>query len=395
MKKHVVIVGAGFAGLELAMRLSESLRDAVHVTLIDQNDSFYFGFSKLDLLVGRRAPDEVLLHYRDIANEGVEFHRETVTAIDPLTRRVITDEGSYDADFLAVALGAEYDLAATPGFQQGGFEYYTLAGAERLREALADFTRGTILISVLGHPFKCPPAPFEGAFLVHDLFVKRGIRDAIDIRMTFPMAAPVPVTRQVSEVFLRALEERGIQYAPKELVVGLDARAGTARLASGGSVPYDLFIGIPVHRAPAVVKRSGLAPDGWVTVDQTNLTTHFPGVYALGDVATGTRTVAKAGIFAEAAARVVAQDIRARVRGTEAPTPYEGDGPCYVEFGGGRVGKIEVNFLGGPAPTARILAPSRELAAEKQAFGVTRRQSWFGRDAHEAPAAMTTARDGG
>src|SRR5689334_21172993 len=118
MKKHVVIVGAGFAGLELAMRLSESLRDAVHVTLIDQNDSFYFGFSKLDLLVGRRAPDEVLLHYRDIASEGVEFRQETVTAIDPLTRRVITDEGSYDADFLAVALGAEYDLAATPGFQQ-------------------------------------------------------------------------------------------------------------------------------------------------------------------------------------------------------------------------------------------------------------------------------------
>jgi len=120
MKKHVVIVGAGFAGLELAMRLSESLRDAVHVTLIDQNDSFYFGFSKLDLLLGRRAPDEVLLHYRDIAHDGVEFRQETVTAIDPLTRRVITDERSYDADFLAVALGAEYDLAATPGFQQGG-----------------------------------------------------------------------------------------------------------------------------------------------------------------------------------------------------------------------------------------------------------------------------------
>ena len=210
-----------------------------------------------------------------------------MTAIDPLKRRVITDEGSYDADFLAVALGAEYDLAATPGFQQGGFEYYSLAGAERLRDALADFTRGRVLISVLGHPFKCPPAPFEGAFLLHDLLVKRGVRDAVDIRMTFPMAAPVPVTKEVSQLFLRALDERGIQYAPKQLVVGLDPRARTAQLASGGSVPYDLFIGIPVHRAPAVVTRSGLAPDGWVPVDQTNLTTRFPGVYALGDVATG------------------------------------------------------------------------------------------------------------
>ena len=391
MKKHVVIVGAGFAGLELAARLSDSLADAVDVTLIDRNDSFYFGFSKLDVLLGRQAPTEVLLHYSDIASEGVEFRRATVTAIDPLKRRVITDEGSYDADFLAIALGAEYDLAATPGFEDDGFEYYSLAGAERLRDALADFTRGTVLISVLGHPFKCPPAPFEGAFLVHDLLVKRGVRDAVEIRMTFPMAAPVPVTKEVSQMFLRALDERGIQYAPKELVVGLDARGRTARLARGGSVPYDLFIGIPVHRVPAVVKRSELAPDGWVPVEQTNLATRFPGVYALGDVASGSRTVAKAGIFAEAAARVVAADISARLRDSEPPPPYQGDGPCYIEFGGGLVGKAEINFLGGGSPTARIVAPSRELAAEKAAFAATRRQSWFGLGTHQVPAAMTTA----
>ena len=116
-------------------------------------------------------------------------------------------------------------------------------------------------------------------------------------------------------------------------------------------------------------------------------------MYALGDVTTGGRTVAKAGIFAEAAARVVAQDITARVRGTKSPLPYEGDGPCYVEFGGGLVGKIEVNFLGGPAPTARILPPSRELAAEKKAFAATRRQSWFGLDKHQVPPAMTAAQD--
>jgi sulfide:quinone oxidoreductase len=393
MKKHVVIVGAGFAGLELATRLSESLRDAVHVTLIDRNDSFYFGFSKLDVLIGRRAPTDVLLHYSDIAKEGVEFRQETVTAIDPLERRVITDVSSYDADFLAVALGADYDLATTPRFQQGGFEYYSLAGAERLRDALADFTRGRVLISVLGHPFKCPPAPFEGAFLLHDLLVKRGVRGAVEIRMTFPMAAPVPVTKEVSQLFLRALDERGIQYAPKELVVGLDPRARTARLASGGSVPYDLFIGIPVHRVPTVVERSGLAVDGWVPVDQTNLATRFPGVYALGDVAGGTRTVAKAGMFAEAAARVVAADIAARVRDSEPPPPYQGDGPCYIEFGGGIVGKAEINFLGGPAAAARVFAPSRELAIEKEAFAATRRQCWFGLDTHRVPAAMTAARE--
>jgi sulfide:quinone oxidoreductase len=385
VKKHVVILGAGFAGLELAARLSESLAGEVRVTLIDKNDGFYFGFSKLDVLLGRRALDDVLLQYRDIVKDGVEFRQERVTAIDPLKRCVYTDQGRHDADFLALALGADYDLAATPGFREGGHEYYSLDGAQRLRDALAEFTEGTVLISVLGHPFKCPPAPFEGAFLLHDLFTKRGVRDAVSMQMTFPMAAPVPVTTQVSQMFEAALEGRRIEYAPKERVVRLDPRERTAHLAGGSSVPYDLFIGIPLHRAPDVVVRSGLAPDGWIPVNQTDLTTRYPGVYALGDVATGARTVAKAGIFAESAARVVAADIAARINGSAPPPPYEGDGPCYIEFGDGLVGKVEVNFLGGPKPTGRIIAPSRELAAEKAAFAETRRQSWFGRDPREAP----------
>jgi sulfide:quinone oxidoreductase len=388
MKKHVVIAGAGFAGLELATRLSESLGEAVRVTLIDRNDSFYFGFSKLDVLFGRQAPSDVLMHYCAIAKDGVEFRQGTVMAIDPLRRRVVTDQGSYDADFLAVALGADYDMAATPGFQEGGFEYFTLEGAERLREALAEFQVGTVLIGVLGHPFKCPPAPFEAAFLLHDLFVKRGVRNAVDIRMTFPMTAPVPVTKQVSQIFFDGLDERGIEYAPQELVVSLDHRGRTARLKSGRNVPYDLFIGIPVHRVPEVVARSGLAVDGWVPVDQTNLATRFPGVYALGDVAKGSRTVAKAGVFAEAAARVVAADIAARVHGDEPPPSYEGEGTCYVEFGGGLVGKIEANFLAGPAPTASIMAPSREFVIEKAGFGATRRQRWFDLDTQRNPVGV-------
>src|SRR5262249_33851785 len=148
------------------------------------------------------------------------------------------------------------------------------------------------------------------------------------------------------------------------------------RLASGESVPYDLFIGIPVHRVPEVVALSGLAVDGWVPVDRANLATRFPNVYAVGDVAG--LPMAKAGVFAEAAARVCAADIAARLRGSEPPPPYEGNGNCYVEFGGGIVGKVEANFLGGPAPTARLIEPSREIAAEKAAFGPNRRERWFG-----------------
>jgi sulfide:quinone oxidoreductase len=376
LKKHVVILGAGFGGLELAAQLSDSLAGEVRVTLLDQNDSFSFGFSKLDILFGRKNTADVLLDYRDLSREGVEFRRERVTSIDPEKRHVTTDEGSYDADVLAVALGADYDMAATPGFEEGGFEYYSVAGAERLHDNLPDFESGTILIGILGQPFKCPPAPFEGALLLHDHFMERGLRAAVEIRVIGPMAAPVPITKEVSASILEALEERGIEYVPNQLVAELDTHSKEARLTSGASVAYDLFVGIPVHRVPEVVERSGLAVDGWVPVDHTNLATRFPDVYALGDVAGA--PVAKAGVFAEGAARVVADDIVARLHGGVLERRYEGAGSCYIEFGRGMVGKVEANFLGGPAPTARLVGPSRELGAEKEAFGLTRRERWFG-----------------
>jgi sulfide:quinone oxidoreductase len=374
--KHVVILGAGFAGLELAKRLSESLADEVRATLIDQNGSFSFGFSKLDILFGRKATADVLLHYDDISLEGVEFRQERVISIDPDTRHVATDAASYDADILVVALGADYDFAATPGFEEGGVEYYSVAGAERMRDVLADFASGKILIGILGHPFKCPPAPFEGALLLHDHFVEHGIRGSIEVRTVGPMTAPVPITKEVSQGILDALTERGIEYVPNQQVAELDTRNREARLASGGSLPYDLFVGIPVHRVPDVVESSGLAANGWVPVEKANLETRFPDVYAVGDV-TGL-PMAKAGVFAEAAARVVADDITARLRGGTLEQPYEGAGTCYIEFGEGMVGMVEANFFGGPKPTARLVGPSRELAADKVAFAATRRERWFG-----------------
>ena len=379
MKKHVLILGAGFGGLELATRLSETIPDAVRVTLLDRNDAFFFGFSKLEVMLGRQSAEEVKLYYRDLAKDGVEFRQETVTGIDAADRRVTTDAGSYDADFVVVALGADYDMAATPGFEAGGHEYYTLAGAERLRDALADFDGGRVLVSILGQPFKCPPAPFEGSFLLHEYFTQRGIRESVQMSTTFPMQRPVPVTAAVSQMFRDGLAERGVKELPQSLVTGIDPTMRTAQLATGQTLPYDLFVGIPVHRAPDVLAASGLTVNGWVPVDQDNLSTQFPGVYALGDVCTGPRTVPKAGIFAESAALVVADEIAAAISGAEPPAPFEGSGVCYAEFGAGLVSKVEVNFLRGEGPDAQRYDPSREYALEKQEFGAIRRARWFGR----------------
>jgi sulfide:quinone oxidoreductase len=374
--KRVVILGAGFGGLELASRLSDSVADEVRVSLIDQNDGFTFGFSKLDILFGGSDASALRLHYRDLAKPGVEFRQERVTAIDPAARRVTTDQGAYDADILVVALGAEYDIEATPGFAEGGLEFYSIAGTERLRDALPGFTGGTILIGVLAQPYKCPPAPFEGAFLLHDQLVERGIREQTEIRIVAPMSAPVPVTPEVSQRFLDELAARDIEYLAQQTVVELDPASKEAVLETGERLPYDLFVGVPVHRVPAVVREYGLAENGWVAVDRDNLMTPFPDVYAVGDVV-GIQ-MAKAGVFAENAAGVVADDIIARLHGETPGRRYEGEGNCYIEFGGGRVAQVRANFLGGPSPTATVVGPSEELAAEKAAFAPARRARWFG-----------------
>lgn len=375
MTPHVVILGAGFGGLELATRLSESLADHVRLTLIDSNDCFSFGFSKLDVLLGKRSQDEVRMPYASFASPGVEFRQEVITAIDPENRYVRTEAGSYQADILVVALGAQYDPAATPGFAEDGYEYYPLAGAERLCAALPTFQGGNIVISVLGEPYKCPPAPFEAAFLLEDYFAARGLGEQVSITVTGFMGAPVPVAKEVSEPILQHLTARGITFVGKRTVCQLNTADKVAQFAEGGGLPYDLFIGIPVHRAPKVVADSKLAPDGWIPVEKTNLATRFSGVYALGDVAAA--LTAKAGTFAERAAQFVADNIIADLRGTPPPGPYDGAGDCFMEFGRGEVAKMHADFLSGPTPTGVLRGPSTEFVAEKAEFARTRQQRWF------------------
>ncbi len=120
----------------------------------------------------------------------------------------------------------------------------------------------------------------------------------------------------------------------------------------------------------------GMTEDGYIPVDSATLQTRFPGVYAVGDVATA--GVPKAGVFAEGAARIVAQTLIAELRGGERPGPHLGRGTCYIEFGARRVGSVDIDFLSGPSRTGVFNAPSAALVAEKERFGSGRRARWFG-----------------
>ncbi len=376
MRERVVILGAGFGGLELATTLSEEFGDGVDVTLIDRSDAFVFGYSKLDVLFGRMELEAVRLPYREIAKPGVRFLQQTVTSIDPEARRVTTDGGLYEADHLVIALGADYDLDATPGLAEGGNEFYSVAGAAQLAEVLPTFSRGHAVIGVCAAPFKCPPAPSEAALLLHDHLVARGVRDQCEISFVIPFGKPVPPSPETSDALLAAFAERDIAFVPNRRVSALDPARHAVVLDDGSELTYDLFLGVPKHRAPEVVIASGMTVDGYVPVDTETLETLFPGVYAVGDVAT--IGVPKAGVFAEGAARVVAQSLIAAVRGDPPPGAYGGLGSCYIEFGSGRVARFDADFLSGPVPTGTFNEPSDALVAEKQQFGASRRSRWFG-----------------
>jgi sulfide:quinone oxidoreductase len=375
MPTRVVVLGAGFGGMELSTMLSDEVGDEVEVTLIDKGDAFVFGYAKLDVMFGRATLDDVRLPYSSFSHPSVRLLRETITAIDPEAKVVTTDAGSHEADILVVALGADYDIAATPGLAEAD-EFYSVAGAARVADVLADPQAGDYVVGICDAPYKCPPAPSECALLLHTHLTEHGVREDSTITLTTPLPSPVPPAPLASQVLLDEFAARDIRFIPGVRIASLDGEHGKVSLDNGDELAYDLFLGVPKHHAPQVVLDSGMAQDGYIPVDSYTLASRFPGVYACGDVATV--GVPKAGVFSEGAAKVVARSIIAELRGTEPPQPYDGVGFCYVEFGDHRVGRVRVDFLSGPKPTGTLDGPSIEYAAEKAQWGAERRARWFG-----------------
>lgn len=376
MIARVLVLGAGFGGLELTAGLSERFGPDIDITLIDRSEHFVFGFSKLDVMFGKRTAAQVSNPYNSIAKPGVRFVRTTVRSIDPNAKRVETDEGAFEADFLVVALGADLDPSATPGLVEGGHEYYTNRGAFAVRDVLARFAGGRVVIGVTSTPFKCPPAPSETALLVHEYLTRRGLRSSSEIALVMPLSAPVPPVPTASEALLAAFAERDIEWHPQQLIVQLDPGANSLVFGDGATMPYDLFLGVPKHVVPQVVAESGMTVDGWVPVDPLTLQTSYPDVFAIGDVTSvGTP---KAGVFAERQGSVVAELIAARINSQTSTRTYDGTGVCYVEFGDRRVARVDTTFAAGQAPFGEFDSPSEAISADKDEFGASRLRRWLG-----------------
>jgi sulfide:quinone oxidoreductase len=189
---RVLVLGAGFGGLELSTRLSEQFGEDIDIVLIDQSEGFIFGFSKLDVMFGKKPASDVFNAYSTINKPGLRFVQTAIRSIDPAAKRVETDAGPFEGDIMVVALGADLDPSATPGLVEGGHEFYTVAGAFALRDVLAEFSGGHVMVGVTSTPFKCPPAPSETVLLLHDYLTDRGLRQSSTISLVMPLGVPIP-----------------------------------------------------------------------------------------------------------------------------------------------------------------------------------------------------------
>lgn len=379
-RRTVLVLGGGVGGLVTANELRRRLDPADRVVVVERERQHLFQPSLLWLMVGRRRRDRIERPLRDLLAPGVELVEAEINAIDPAARRVETTSGVFEGEALVVALGAEPNRDAVPGYREAALDFFSPEGAVACARALATFGGGRVVVVVAGLPYKCPAAPYEAALLLDDELRRRGIRERCEVDVYSPEPAPMPVAGPaMGAAVVGLLEAKGIRFHPGSRVERIEPGSHEVVLADGVRVGYGLLAGIPPHRAPVVVRESRLAGEtGWIPVDRSTLETGHERVHAIGDVTTITlangKPLPRAGVFAHGQGRVVAHGIAATLAGQPAGDAFDGIGYCWVETGAGRAAFAVGEFFADPDPTLTLHAPGRAWHAGKVLF----ERSWIG-----------------
>lgn len=362
--KTILVLGGGIGGTVVASRLRQSLGREHRVVLVEREQNHLFQPSLLWLMVGDRQPQQIQRPVGRLARRGIEVIRGSVERIDPARRAVTVNGTEMSADYLVIALGAEYAPETVPGLALAGHNFYTLAGAQTLREACLGLRSGRIAALVSAAPFKCPAAPYEAAMLLEADLRRRGLRDRTGVDIYTFEPGPMPTAGpEVSAALRQMIESKGIGFHAEHVIERVEPATRQMHFKNGVSAVCDVLAYVPPHRAPAAVRDSGLTGEsGWVPVDRQTLETKFPGVYAIGDN-TGIplpvgKPLPKAGVFAHGQAEVVAHNIARAIGGAGALRAYDGHGECFVETGDGRAGFGSGNFYADPRPQVRLRPPS-------------------------------------
>jgi sulfide:quinone oxidoreductase len=335
MTTRLAVHGGGTGGTVLANKLAAKLDteiDAgdVEVTLINETATHVYKPVWLYVAFGRADPSEARRPLDDLLDRRVRLRTGRVTDVDPSAKRLRFDDGdTLGYDYLTVATGARLVPDRVPGLAEDAHDFYSADGAERLRDALADFDDGRVVLSVAGMPHMCPAAPVEFTLMVEDWLRNRGV-DA-----TVSYTAPTERTHKLPSVADWAderFETRGVESHTEFTVDHVDTDSRALHAEDGRTVDYDLLVSIPPHAGVDLVADAGLGDDGWVETDPRTLeAAHADDVYAIGDTTDIERPMA--GSVAHYQAGTVADRLAASVRGHTPTATYDGKVLCFLEAG--------------------------------------------------------------
>ena len=372
--KTVVVVGGGAAGAIAANLLARQLTpEQARIVVVDANGLHLFQPGLLDLALGQTRSPRLVRDVRRILHDRVDLIVDRARLLDPVARVLHLElDGALPYDFLVLATGARLDRDAIPGFS-AAHDFYSIVGAERLRESLRRFEQGTVVIGIGGTPYRCPPAPVEFALLLEERLRRTGRRPGTRIDFLSPVARLCP-TAGVSEIAAPYLDRRGITTHTFANIEEIDPEGRVIHTLEGENYPFDLAILVPPHRGSALVEDSGIGDEGgWVPTDPATLRVKgYERLFALGD--TTDLPISKAGSTAHFEAPVVVAQIVAAVQNRE-PDPlrvtYEGTVVCFLGVGGRRATRLVLDYHG-PRPIRR---PSLRWHALRQIF---KRAYWWG-----------------
>ena len=381
MTTKTLILGGGVGGVVTANTLRGLLPDTKEheIVVVERSRTFQLGATKTWVMLGQKKLEEVQRPLAALRTRGITVLEDTVEKIDPAKREVKTAKALLSADYLVLALGADLNPAVIPGLDRAE-TFYTVDGAIKLGKILKEFKGGEIVILNPKMPIKCPPAPYEVAFLLDHEFKSAGIREKSKITVGTVEPLPMPTAGAAVSGFIKEeLVKRGIGYQPGKKPKAVEADRKAVTFEDGTEVKYDLLITVLPHEAPKVVRDAGLVnAGGWIPVDPKTLKTAVDRVWAIGDVTTVPLpgrykpdvplVLPKAAVFAAAHGQVVAQQIAARVQGKESAAAFDGKGFCFVEFGGHHAMGGEGSFFEMPAPKVGTKTPDLAQFEEKLAW---------------------------
>ena len=393
--KRILILGAGFGGLTAANFLQKNLSSSsepveYQISIIDQKDYFMMGLVNLWILSGIRTLQDSKIDLNRLANKGIRYLNEKVTGID-VNSKTVTIRGSsslnLEYDYLIIALGTEYAIEKVNGFlENGGFNLYDPEQVPKLRERILSLKTGRIAICIASIPYKCPPAPYEASLLINDILIKNGTRDKIDIDIYTPTPISLPVAgAKVSQDVINLLNDNHINFHPLHKIKTVQDNE-KIQFENGNWINYDLLIGIPPHKVPKVIQNSGLIKQGqnWINVDKFSLKTDYENVFAIGDVTeikvNENVAIAKAGVFAEAQAKVVSQQIVDDIKNDgnkQSSSRFDGKGFCFMEVGNEKAGYIVADFYHEHGPATVLEPPSDESYKKKLDFERSKVNEWL------------------